>query len=218
MKSLFTCLLISTVLSLTANGTIESVIVDIDIKEGNYSIKQSIAVLLTNEDEAFLIRALPVKEAQLFIDSILVDNERVSSEVINMTGTLDSRIELSAGNKIIDIYYQLSEIPDEFTIPIFFTSLAASNSETDFFKATISTTIDYKFIVQFPMVPLIEEENGMYRVTSFQLPSSPSMIRVKKGTSSDVKSSGEWVDWGVGFVFLIIGVLLWINRKKLTYG
>ena len=218
MKALLIGLLIGYSVCLQANDGVDSVIVEIEMKEDVLIVKQSIYITVVDEFDDFLIRALVIEESQVFIDTIHIDQQPTSFETLDMTPTLDFKLKVSNENSRIDVYYRLNEIGDEITLPLFFTSLSALNSEADFFNASIFRTVDQHFSVVFPRVPIEDMETGMFKITSFNLPAAPSMIRLNRVNSDESGKNIQWVDWMVGVVFLIIGLILWINRKKMSYG
>ena len=218
MKRLLIVLLIGYTASLTANNGVDSVTVEVEMEEELLIIKQSIFITVVDELDDFLLRALPDEDSQLFIDTIHIDQQPTSFETVDMTPTLDLKFNVSKQDNRIDVYYRLNRVADEITVPLFFTSLSALNSEADFFYTSIFRTIDQHFNVVFPRVPIEEKEDGMNKTSSFSLPAAPSMIRLKRVDSTAEADDIHWVDWIVGMVFLLIGLILWINRKKLSYG
>ena len=205
-------------ISLSANEGVEKVMVEIELKENSCFVKESILINLSDSSKKLRLRALTLDGSQMVLDSVHVNHEAISQEIMQINPTLDIEVNVPPENNSIDIYYHLINMEEEYSIPIFFTSLIGLNSELDFFKATIKSTIDKMYGIKFPLVPFIEKESGLYKTVSFQLPATPSMIRMVKVQSLKQMNSIKWVDWGVGLVFIFIGFLLWINRKKLAYG
>ena len=204
---------------LMANGGVERVDVQLELEGGMAYLKETITFTEVDSLNQVRLKSLPLNGSELLLDSLVSGKQTLSVDIESLDPLLEMVLDTKdILNKTITLHYRVRTPDGSFYLPIFFTEFTASNSEADFFSMEMNWPPNKNYQVQFPKVPLMTNEEGDNIQTSLVLPALPSMIKMKRSDQNEVDQLDLWVDWGVAFVFFVIGVILWINRKKLSYG
>jgi len=118
----------------------------------------------------------------------------------------------------IDLKYTVSSKQEMIDIPLFFTDLKASSSDKDFMKILLESSTLTSYKMYFPLANPTESVSPLTNIyTTYSLPALNSLIRLK-----NVSGKSDYglilVDVGVALIFVLVGLLIWFNRKKLIYG
>lgn len=204
-----------------AQSELTSASVEIDIKDTSYiEIKQT---LLLNVPDS--IQQMNLKLLKFEGTSVTLNEINSSEEVISFT-EIDSKelqqITLFSDGKpfqAIELDYSVQVENEEFYLPLFFTDLPASSSDNDFFKARIQMQNNQNIIMHFPNVELTENIEFNKKNVTMQVPALPSLFRMEFTSEAVSKASiTAIIDWVVALVFVLIGIIIWRNRKQLMYG
>jgi hypothetical protein len=219
MSRLLTLIFIISSFCLSANGGVKSVEASVKINGSVAAISETIYFEIPDSVRSVVIKALPFEGSQVFIDSLKLDHELLSYEVLSMNPIILLRVPIGmlSSNKLT-FHYRVKVKEKSFFLPLFFSELHSLNSDTDFFAMEIIWSQNENYTIHFPKVPMKVNHEGNEEVVSFQLPAAPSLIRMEMTDGKSGFSINQLIDISVGVVFLIIGFVLWIFRKKLAYG
>lgn len=98
-------------------------------------------------------------------------------------------------------------------IPLFFSDWQSSSSDQDFFQLKMNVFAETSLL--FP-TETQAAGTDVFKVIKADLPATVSMIRIDDSGTGNVKI--QRVDQMVIVLFLIIGTLIWFNRKRLIHG
>ena len=121
--------------------------------------------------------------------------------------------------KQIELSYWVDTKESDFYIPLFFTDFPATNSDTNFFKIALRLPKTQEYALHFPNVLTNESLDGNLKEISLEVPALISTLRMEF-FDGDKPSYGfaSLMDGFVGFIFVIMGLIIWKNRKRLAYG
>ena len=222
MKQLLPFILILFTIQLVAQGELANASVKIDVRNtSQIEVIQKLVLNLPDSTQQFELKALKFKGTQLKLNTIQSDgnvikfSEDHSDEL--QTVTINSN-DKSFEN--IELKYTLETDNELVYLPIFFTNLAASSSDNDFFKAELKMTRDQNMLMHFPKVDMIEKETSTEKILSMQVPALPSLFRIELPLKGEISkmSIAAIVDWLVVLIFILIGAIIWKKRKQLMYG
>lgn len=207
--------------NITAQSELLSVSAEVDITTSAIIVQQNLILNLPDSVQVFKLKALDFKGTTLSDISAKSGETNLNLKESYSEGL--NHIELTASNGIslkdISITYKVEVDEANFYLPLFFTNLAAASSDNGFFKMNIKMLQKQAYIIHFPKVEIIEKTANNYKELIFEVPALPSLLRIE--LFSDEKSGFNFintVDWLVGVIFVVIGFLIWKNRKKLMYG
>ncbi|NNF33976.1 MAG: hypothetical protein HKN68_07700 [Saprospiraceae bacterium] len=219
MKLLLTLSFIVSSLCLTANDGVQSVQANMIIQDGSIAIIEEISYELSNDPDSLIVKILPFEGSELFIDSILMNDAPQSYEILTMKPIIIIKLSsVKNGMEKLIFHYRIAFNEASFFIPLFFSDLTATKSQSDFFNLKMNWSKDEDYNIHFPKVPMEVKENANQKFTTLEMPAAPSLVRMQRVEGHSSLSFNQVVDLGVGAVFLLIGLLLWMNRKKLAYG
>ncbi|AXT20114.1 hypothetical protein D7030_03065 [Flavobacteriaceae bacterium AU392] len=204
-----------------AQSELTSASVEIDIKDTSYiEVKQT---LLLNIPDS--IQQLNLKLLKFEGISVTLNKVNSNKEMINFTKEdskeLQEIILFSNGRpfQTIELNYSVQVENEEFYLPLFFTELLASSSDNDFFNARIKMQNNQNIIMHFPNVELTENVEFNKKNITMQVPALPSLFRMEFTSETVSRASvTAIVDWVIALVFVLIGIIIWRNRKQLMYG
>jgi len=214
---------------LAAQSKLTGVSTDLKCINEQYFIQQNINVNLEDtvsylDLKALIFEGSDIKDIEVFVGTNYDSDDKVIHPVhfnnLNSKGLTHLRIILKESNaETISIHYTVKVDKSTFYLPLFFTDFVAASSDNDFFKMSISYAQKEYYQIHYPTVQLTELiENGKI-VAQFELPALTSMIRMEQLAYADKPFNFvDLVDWGVALLFILIGFLIWHNRKRLIYG
>ena len=206
-------------LSLTANGSIDGVDFRMEVSDAVINIEEVISFSTVSGLNHVKLKLLSDYDSQVTIDSLSLNNKSLAFEITDLNPVLEIKLPLEeVGEGTIEVYYHIESAGDVNTIPVFFTDLAASNSDSDFFDAEFQWDQNDEIRIRFPSSNYETSLTNGKKISRLELPALPSMIKLQRGFSQSGPDVNEWVDWGVAIIFLFIGGILWKFRRKLSYG
>lgn len=194
-----------------AQTQLTGVKVNIETLENGFEVTAVYAIDVPNDSEELNLKALTFGGARIS----QIEMERLEPTTSQGYELTSMHIPLPNGQKPekITLHYQV--VPgDKGEIPIFFGDWQSASSDQDFFQVHLNTDIGTNLL--FP-ADSESDTSGDAKVIRASLPASTSMIQVEQG--SDAGSA--WirrVDQMVIIIFILIGALIWFNRKRLIYG
>ena len=97
--------------------------------------------------------------------------------------------------------------------------MPAATSNDTLFLGQIHLPEEFAFRMDFPKIDFNQSVEKGSRMVSFSLPALPSILRIDYGDKAKLSANmGLLADWCVAAVFMIMSVIMWFNRKKLSYG
>ncbi len=216
------CILLLTLLfclSLKAQGELLDVSATVNISSAHIQVEQHLKFNLPDTVKQIEIKALQLEGTELLFNNAISDNELLTGMPIATKGLTHLKLTSANPLKEVIIRYTLKVDKEIFYIPLFFTNLTAAGSENNFFKLRVAAPEIQKYNLLFPDVITTKKVVNHVSITNLELPALPSLLRLEKLSN---KSKGvrflNFVDGFVALIFLIIGGLVWKNRKRLIYG
>lgn len=202
-------------------GELLSVSAKVDLTKSVIDVEQVLKLDLPDSIQSIDIKNLHFEGTQIIFNSAIVGGNKLSVKEISSDGL--THLELTSNGKPLKevlLNFKAEVQQGVFYLPLFFTNMSAASSENDFFKMTmkINTTEDY--IIHFPNVDVTETITETIKTVSLEAPALPSVIRMELISKDEEKGLEflDLVDWLVAFIFGVIGVLIWKNRKRLMHG
>ncbi len=202
------CLVLGHVVS--AQPQLNGVKVNIESLQEGFEVKSIYTINVPDESENIHLKALTFGGA--VISHIQIEGfESTTSQGYELTSV---NIPLSGPtpNKII-LRYQV--VPgNKGEIPVFFGDWTSASSDQDFFQVQLNTDAETNLLFPADSKHVVSEGA---KVINASLPAAASMIRIEQGSDS----GSVWirrVDQIVIIIFIMIGALIWYNRKRLIYG
>lgn len=192
-----------------AQTQLTGVNVNIESSQNEFKVRATYSVEVQDDTEGLNLKALTFGGARIS-DIRIVGFEPVTSQDYELTSIRIPFTKIQKPQKVI-VQYQV--VPGEKgEIPIFFGDWQSASSDQDFFQLELNTAPGTNLL--FPADSETSEDATIIRAT---LPATTSMIRVEQGSDS----GSTWIsriDQLVIAIFMVIGVLIWFNRKRLIYG
>ena len=188
---------------------LEGVRVFIEETETSIDVKTTYLTVIEDQADTLQLKALNFKGSSI---QQLKVNTFTSS--VDFGADLNTVTILVSGQKpeTITLSYQVTP-GYKGEIPIFFSDWQSSSSDQDFFQLEMKVLEGTNLL--FP-AEIQAKDGGDFMSIKTELPATVSMIRI-----DDSGTGNAWikrVDQMVIVLFLIIGSLIWFNRKKLIHG
>lgn len=185
--------------------------VKVVIEETETSIQVNATYLITVPDEIEVLNLKALKFKGSSIQQLTVNAEHPDVD----HGSEVSALRISFSEQKSDSLKLQYQVTPGFKgeIPLFFGDWQSTSSDQDFFQLQMIALRETSLL--FPNDHHTKVESTYKAITS-SLPATVSMIRI-----DDSGGGSQWanrVDQMVIVIFLIIGALIWFNRKRLIYG
>ena len=221
MKNLVYILMLLGLTNLSAQGELMSVSVEVEMQDSVFLVQQTFALSLADSVVSFEIRALEFEGTTLdFLTASLEGDELL---VVDSPDQGMKRLKLSKEEgkswSAVLCTYEVKVTNQQFYLPLFFTNFSAATSENDFFSMQVRMPTTRNYTLLFPRVKSEESLQQGYKVISLEVPALPAFLRLQRheGDRRGLPLNAT-VDLLAAFLFLGIGVLIWVNRKRLSYG
>lgn len=189
------------------------------IVEKKIHVEQLLEVQLPDSVSQLTLRILDFKGSLLSDISIVSNEKETDFKDEKVEGLHTIKIISNEGFKQLKLSYWVTVREADFYIPFFFTDLPAVNSDNDFFKLNISLPKTQEYVLHFPNVALNETYKADSKNISLAVPALISVLRMELLESENQHIRfASLMDGLVGGIFVVIGILIWINRKRLAYG
>ncbi len=221
MKCFIHMLLLLGVVTLNAQGELTAVSIEVAMEDSVLRVRQTFALSLTDSVSSFEIKALQFEGTKLDFLAASLKGEALGITYIPERGMERLKLRKEVGKPWSEVVctYKVKVTDQQFYLPLFFTNFSAATSENDFcrLKLRMPQTENYRLL--FPTVKWEESLNQTDKVVSLEVPALPAFLRLKRlDGNQGAFSLNDTVDLLAVFLFLGIGVLVWINRKRLSYG
>ncbi len=206
---------------LCAQGELTAVSVEVDIADSMLQVRQAFSLSLADSVTSFDIKALQFEGTSLDFLTASLEGDDLVLEDIPEQGMNRLRVNKAEGETWSRVVctYEAKVRGKQFYLPLFFTNFSAASSQNDFFSIQIRMPKTQNYTVLFPTVKWEESGSQADKVMRFEVPALPAFLRLKQ---QDGEKAGialnDAVDIGAAFLFLGIGLLIWVNRKRLSYG
>ena len=189
--------------------------------ENRTYVRQYLDLDLPDSLRPLNLRLLEFKGNSLLEVSAKVDGEEISLKRQDSDGLVSISATLPKGNSTpkLELQYTLATATAEHYIPFFFTELAASDSDNDFYALQLRLPEKQEYTLHFTNVPVKELFADGTKEVRFQVPALISVLRMELHPEARPQwSFAQLMDGMVVLIFLIMGVVIWLNRKRLAYG
>lgn len=221
MKRLIYILMFLGVTSLSAQGELTAVSVEVAMEDSVLQVQQTFSLSLADSVSSFEIKALEFEGTNLDFLAATLAGEELALTKIPEEGMERLEVSKPAGKawSVVVCTYEVKVTDQQFYLPLFFTNFSAATSENDFFSMQLRMPAAQNYRVLFPTVKLEESLNETEKVISLEVPALPAFLRLQRleGAQRGL-SLNATVDLLAVFLFLGIGILIWVNRKRLSYG
>ncbi len=220
MKLYTAIFLLCFTLNLFGQGQVTSILVTVDLQPKTINVHQELAINLPDSIPSMTLKLLKFNQSISSINMVLVNEKKITlQEETQQEGIRHFSINTPKDESIkkLSISYSLNNTKTKTDIPLFFTELPATHSDADFFKASIHFAQGLDYNINYPKVELEEMTTTNGTTVQFDLAALPSVLRFEKDNKQQIKSE-TMIDFGAGFLFLIIGGIIYKNRKRLAYG
>lgn len=209
------------VTTLSAQGELTAVSVEAVRGDSAFQVRQTFALSLADSVSSFEIKALQFEGTRVdFLTATLQGTDLVITDIPE-EGMERLKVGKEEGKTWSEVVctYEVKVTNQQFYLPLFFTNFSAATSENDFFNLQLRMPKTQNYRVLFPTVKLEESLNEMDKVISLEVPALPAFLRLQRfeGDQGGLTLNAT-VDLLAVFLFLGIGVLIWVNRKRLSYG
>jgi len=204
-----------------AQGSLQSASVEVELSKEEINIAQTFHLELPDTTEQIHLRALRFDHLMITDFTIQSDQlEVVESDLVHpklysyhINATDDQKME----HLTISYTWQRSEQNPE--IPLFFPEEPAATSNDTLFLGQIHLSEEFAFRMDFPKIDFNQSVEKDRRKVNFSLPALPSLLRIDYGDKANLSANmGLLADWCIAAVFMIMAVIIWFNRKRLSYG
>ena len=203
---------------LWSQGTLEKVSVDIKFQDATILVRQQFTMNMPDSIQTIRLKALEF-EGNTFLGEVVANGIRpIIVEKEEKKGLDQLKLTSASGFKEIMLSYKLEVVKGTFYVPLFFTELAATSSDIDFFQMKMQMSEQLDYAIYFPGVPVQEQIEKGIKAVRFTVPALPSLVRME--LFSEKKEAGflDNVDMIVALLFVGIALLIWKYRKRLAYG
>lgn len=206
---------------LCAQGELTAVSVEVDIADSVLQVRQAFSLSLADSVTSFDIKALQFEGTSLDFLTASLEGDDLVLEDIPEQGMNRLRVSKAEGKTWSRVVckYEVKVRGKQFYLPLFFTNFSAASSQNDFFSIQMRMPKTQNHTVLFPTVKWEEAASQTDKVIRFEVPALPAFLRLKRqdGEKAEI-ALNDAVDIGAAFLFLGIGLLIWVNRKRLSYG
>ncbi|MEM9362050.1 MAG: hypothetical protein AAGA43_05415 [Bacteroidota bacterium] len=221
MKKVFVGILFFAIGILHSQGELAKASTLIGVLDDEVVVKQNLHLNFSDTTKNFTLKMLVFEGNELRDLSIYSDGKSIPINGDEDDGLITIPIEWPSGNlsNILELVYTVEmETKDQY-IPFFFTNLAATNSDDDFFTIELRMDKNMNYTLSFPNVKMTEKYTNEWKQINFQIPALTSMLRleVHDGPKTDI-ALATWMDGLVALIFAVMGIVIWMNRKRLAYG
>lgn len=221
MKRLVYILLLFGLTGLSAQGELTAVSVEVTMDDSVFQVRQTFSMSLADSVSSFQIKALEFEGTNLDFLAATLAGEELAYSKIPEEGMERLEVSKPAGKawSAVVCTYEVKVTDQQFYLPLFFTNFSAATSENDFFSMQLRMPAAQNYTVLFPTVKVEESLNDTEKVLNLEVPALPSFLRLQRleGEQRGL-SLNATVDLLAVFLFLGIGILVWVNRKRLSYG
>ena len=218
MKTLFCFLLTLSGCTLMAQSTLLGGSASLDVDVQKVQVQQTLELQLPDSVQQLRLRVLDFDRSALSNVSISVENKEIPFEASGTEGIRNFDLVSNKGFQQLDITYEVNFTQPDFYVPFFFTDLASEDSENGFFKIAISLPEAQAYTLHFPSLNTKERANDGNKMVELELPALISVLRMELIDGEKTLGFASIMDGLVVFVFVVMGILIWMNRKRLVYG
>ncbi len=191
-----------------AQSKLKGVQVKIQESGAYFEVSASYAVEIPEEVRTLKLKALGFQGAS-------IEQIEVASENFEIEETQDLiTLLVTPGQGLDTITMSYRVIPGKKgEIPLFFGEWQSTSSDQDFLQLQLTASRETNML--FPAENEVTLESTFKEIRA-SIPAATSMIRVEQGANK----GSQWmqrVDQFVIGLFLVIGILIWFNRKRLIY-
>ena len=221
MKKVFFGILFLIVGMLYSQGELTSASALVMVKKDTTFVQQNLHLNLPDSLRQVTVKMLEFEGNKLLKVSAIIKGRKIPIKKDEGNGLITIPIELPIQESSADLelkYTVETKTLDRY-VPFFFTELAATNSDNDFFTIKLQSAPDVNYTLLFPNVETIKKDLDDIKQIEFQIPALTSMLRLEmhEGQKTDI-ALATWMDGLVALIFLIMGFVIWMNRKRLAYG
>ena len=201
-----------------AQSTLKGGSAALDVDGKKVHVKQSLEVQLPDSVQQLRLRVLDFDGSSLSNISISANNLEIPFEVSGMEGIRSFDLRSDQGFQQLAITYEVGITQSDFYVPFFFTDLASADSENGFFKIAISLPEAQAYTLHFPNGNTKETISDGKKMIVLEVPALISVLRMEVLDGEKIFGFASIMDGLVVLVFVVMGVLIWLNRKRLVYG
>ena len=220
MKKVFVGVLFFAIGILHSQGELTKASTLIGVLDDEVVVKQNLHLNFPETTKNFTLKMLVFEGNELRDLSIYSDGKSIPINGDEVDGLITIPIEWPSGNlsNILELVYTVEMETEDKYIPFFFTDLAATNSDDDFFTIELRMEKNADYNLSFPNVKMTEKLTNEWKQINFQVPALTSMLRLEMhdGPRTDF-ALATWMDCLVALIFIVIGIVIWMNRKRLAY-
>ncbi|MCC1485104.1 hypothetical protein [Winogradskyella immobilis] len=205
--------------SIIAQSQLTSASAKVDMSTEVISVTETLNFKLPDSIHNITLKALKFQKIAIEIIEVISEDKNLDFQIIPDKGLHQIRITSKEQIKSINLNYKVDVKNNNIQIPLFFTDLSAATSENDFFIAEIKTNSNDYLNVLFPNVDLNESMENELKILRLEIPALPSVLRLERlSTKEKGFTFLSIIDGLVALIFVVIGILIWRNRKRLIYG
>ncbi|MDT0608004.1 hypothetical protein [Croceitalea rosinachiae] len=221
MKKVFVLIFLLATGASQSQGKLAGASALVKLKQDTTIIRQNLYLNLPDSTKQLSLKILEFEGNKLLNVSIHSSGQNIAIKSQGTNGLITIPIELPIENfsdKLELVYTVETKTTDRY-IPFFFTDLSASNSDNDFLTIKLESANDLNYTLLFPNVETTERDTDVMRQIDFQIPALTSMLRLEihDGPKTHI-ALAIWMDSLVAVIFIIMGIVIWLNRKHLAYG
>ena len=221
MKKVLGSILFFAIGILHSQGELTKASTLIGVLDDEVVVKKNLHLNFPDTTKDFTLKMLVFEGNKLRDLSIYSDGKSIPINGDEVDGLITIPIEWPSGNlsNILELVYTVEIETEDKYIPFFFTDLAATNSDDDFFTIELRMEKNADYTLSFPNVKMTEKHTNEWKQINFQIPALASMLRLEihDGPKTDI-ALATWMDGLVALIFVAIGIVIWLNRKRLAYG
>lgn len=218
MKTLL-CILVSLYgFTITAQSSLLGGSAILEIEAQKVYIQQTLEVQLPDSVQQLKLRILDFEGSFLSNISVSSNGKDIHFEKEVLDGISTIKLNSTKGFQQLQLSYEVATAATDFYIPFFFTDLVAANSENDFFKMTIKLPETQDYVLHFPNLLANETVNGGKKKIVLDVPALISVMRMELVDEKKAIGFAGMMDALVALIFVVIGIAIWLNRKRLAYG
>jgi len=204
-----------------AQGTLQSASVQVELSKEVIHIAQTFHLDLSDTITQIHLRALRFDHLSISDFTTQSDLFEVIENDIIPSKLYSYKINVTGDQKMDDltISYTLHRVEEQAEIPLFFPEIPAASSHDTLFLGELHMPEELAFRMDFPKVDFNQVVKEGSKKINFSLPALPSLLRIHYGDEAHLSADiGLLADWCIAAVFGIMAIIIWFNRKRLTYG
>lgn len=206
---------------LNAQGELTAVSVEVAMQDSVLQVRQTFSLSLADSVSSFEIKALEFEGTKLDFLTATLDGTDLVVTDLPENGMNKLRVRKKEGRTWSEVVctYEVEVTSKQFYLPLFFTNFSAATSENDFFSLQLRMPKNDNFSILFPTVEWKESSNKTDKLIQLEVPALPAFLRLERHDGDQRGLSlNDTVDLFAVFLFLGVGLLIWVNRKRLSYG